>query len=79
MKIGKPVKKSEIPIGVRRESKYGSIWQAAAGLVDGEALPVEFAKTKEAIAFRANTETAQRLGLHLTLRGTTVYITKSGA
>ncbi len=75
MKIGKPVIESEIP----HRGMYGQIWEAAQSLTEGKALPVEFPSSQEARAFQAGSNNAtRRRGLRISLRGTTVYVSRNG-
>ena len=82
MKIKKPIPQGEMPDGNRpgERGKYIDIWGAAARMGDDEALPVEFESRQAARSFQGEGRSSGILrGLKLRVRGTTVYITKSGA
>ena len=75
MKIGKPIKETDMP-GARR-GKYEDIYAIAAKLSDGEVLPVAFEDRARALRFVNSSRSGlAKRNLVARLRGSVVYISR---
>ena len=71
--IGAPI---PTPNLATARGRYREVWERAAALREGEALPLTFATTDSAISFSAQRPKAKSLGCVIARRENVVYLVK---
>lgn len=75
--IGEPVKEVPYSSSACASNKYGAIWERAAAMTNGDALPVTFASRKDATNFQAGSaKRAHSLRLRIQTRGNVAYVSR---